>query len=136
MWQQNLGVEVEIQSTEFDTLLDDLREYELQAFTIGWIADYPDPENFLDLLFHSQSVENHTRYSNPSVDALLEAARVESDADARLAIYGEVEQAIVNDAPCLPIYFDQDYYLVKPRVEGFHPMPLVAPTFKDVWVRD
>ncbi len=136
MWQQNLGVEVEIQSTEFDTLLDDLREYELQAFTIGWIADYPDPENFLDLLFHSESVENHTRYSNPSVDALLEAARVESDADERLALYGEIEQSIVNDAPCLPLYFDQDYYLVKPEVEGFNPAPLVAPTFKDVWVRN
>ncbi len=134
MWQQNLGAQVEIQSTEFDTLLDDLRDYELQAFTIGWIADYPDPENFLDLLFHSESVENHTRYSNPSVDALLEAARVESDTDARLSTYGAIEQTIVNDAPCLPLYFDLDYYLVKPEVKGFHPAPLVVPTFKDVWI--
>jgi oligopeptide transport system substrate-binding protein len=134
MWQENLGAQVEIQSTEFDTLLYDLRGYELQTFTIGWIADYPDPENFLDLLFHSGSVENHTRYSEADVDALLEAARVESDTEARLAIYGEIEQAIVNDAPCLPIYFDQDYYLVKPEVKGFHPSPLVSPIFKDVWI--
>lgn len=136
MWQENLGAEVEIQSTEFDTLLDDLREYQLQAFTIGWIADYPDPENFLDLLFHSESVENHTRYSNADVDASLEAARVESDTEARLRMYSEIEQAIVNDAPCLPIYFDQDYYLVKPEVKGFHPAPLVVPTFKDVWIEN
>jgi ABC-type oligopeptide transport system substrate-binding subunit len=119
---------------EFDTLLDDLRGFELQAFTIGWIADYPDPENFLDLLFHSQSVENHTRYSNADVDTSLEAARVESDAEARLAMYGAIEQTIVNDAPCLPLYFDRDYYLVKPDVKGFHPAPLVVPTFKDVWI--
>ena len=134
MWQQNLGVQVEIQSVEFDTLIDDLRGYELQAFAIGWIADYPDPENFLDLLFHSGSVENHTRYSNPGVDAALEAARVESDVDARLAMYGAIEQSIVNDAPCLPLYFDQDYYLVKLEVKGFNPTPLIVPTFKDVWV--
>lgn len=134
MWQQNLGVQVEIQSVEFDTLLDDLRGFELQAFAIGWIADYPDPENFLDLLFHSQSVENHTRYSNADIDASLEAARVESDAEARLAMYGVIEQTIINDAPCLPLYFDRDYYLVKPDVKGFHPAPLVIPTFKDVWI--
>ena len=135
MWQENLGVEVEIEVVDWDTFLDDLWEGSFQAFQIGWLADYPDAENFLDLLFHSESVENHTAYSSPYVDQLLEEARVESDFESRLAVYREVEQAIVQDAPLLPLWFGESYYLVKPYVEGFSPAPMIIPTFKDVWLQ-
>jgi oligopeptide transport system substrate-binding protein len=135
MWQENLGVEVEIEVVEFDTFLDDLWEGRFQAFEIAWLADYPDAENFLDLLFHSESVENHTGYSSPYVDQLLEEARVESDFDSRLAVYQEVEQAIVQDAPFLPLWFGRSYYLVKPYVGGFYPAPMIIPTLEDVWLQ-
>ena len=134
MWQENLGVEVEIEAVEWETFLNDLRAGRFQAYEIGWVADYPDPEDFLDLLFHSESTENHTGYSNPDVDRLLEAARVENDLDARMAIYQEVEQIIVNDAPWLPISFGRSYFLVKPYVKGFSPAPMVIPYLKDVWI--
>lgn len=134
MWQENLGVEVAIEGVEWDTLLDDLRAGELQVFEIGWVADYPDAENFLDLLFHSESGENHTTYSNPEVDELLEMARVEVDIDSRLALYQEIEQTIVTQAPWLPLWFGQNYYLVKPEVKGFIPSPMVIPMLKGVWI--
>ncbi|MBE0415310.1 MAG: peptide ABC transporter substrate-binding protein [Dehalococcoidia bacterium] len=136
MWQENIGVEVEIEAVEWETFLDDLREGRFQTFEVGWIADYPDPENFLDLLFHSESVENHTAYSNPDVDELLEAARVEGDVGARLEIYQEVEQIIVDEAPWLPLWFGKSYFLVKPYVKGFSPAPMIIPTFKDVWIEE
>jgi len=136
MWQENLGVEVTIQSVEWETFLDDVREGRFQMFQIGWIADYPDAENFLDLLFHSESMENHTNYRNPEVDELLEMARVESDVDARLAMYQGIEQIIVADAPWLPLWFGQSYYLVKPEVRGFSPAPMVIPMLKDVWLEE
>jgi len=136
MWQESLGVEVSIEGVEWETFLEDMREGRFQAFEIGWIADYPDAENFLDLLFHSESVENHTAYSNPEVDELLEKARVEGDFDARLAIYQEVEQSIVADAPWLPLWFGQSYYLVKPEVKGFFPAPMVIPVLMDVWIEE
>jgi ABC-type oligopeptide transport system substrate-binding subunit len=103
-------------------------------FQIGWIADYPDPENFLDVLFHSQSAENHTAYNNSAVDALLEEARVEGNLSARLAIYQDIEQTIVTEAAWLPLYFGQNYCLVKPWVKGFSPSPMVIPLLKDVWI--
>jgi oligopeptide transport system substrate-binding protein len=134
MWQENLGVNVSIQCVEAETFLDDLREHELQMFKIGWIADYPDPENFLDILFYSESVENHTAYSNPEVDELLEEARVESDTVDRLAMYQDIEQIIVDDAPWLPLYYGKNYYLVKPNVMGYSPPPMVIPQFKDIWI--
>ena len=119
---------------EWDTLLDDLRAGELQVFEIGWVADYPDAENFLDLLFHSESGENYTTYSNLEVDELLEMARVEGDIDSRLALYQEIEQTIVTEAPWLPLWFGQNYYLVKPEVKGFIPSPMVIPMYKGVWI--
>ncbi len=136
MWQENLGVEVAIEPVEWETFLNDLWEQSFQAFEVGWVADYPDPENFLDLLFYSESVENHTAYSNPHVDQLLEEARVESDVDSRLGMYQEVEQTIVDDAPWLPLWFGRSYFLVKPYVKDFFPAPMVIPFLKDIWIEE
>lgn len=136
MWQENLGVEVAIEGVEWETFLDDMREERLQVFEIGWVADYPDAENFLDLLFHSESVENHTAYSNPEVDELLEMARVEGDFDSRREIYQAVEETIVADAPWLPLWFGQSYYLVKPEVKGFFLAPIVIPVLNGVWIEE
>ena len=134
MWQEYLGAEVQIEVMELGTFLEEMSAVNLQAFAIGWIADYPDPENFLDVLFHSGSDENHTGYSDPVVDQKLEAARVEADTEARLELYHEAEQAIVDDAPWLPLWFGENYFLVKPSVKGFQPAPMGIPILKDIWI--
>lgn len=117
-YRQTLGVDIEILVTDWSQFLEGLNERQFQMFFLGWIADYPDPENFLDLLFHSQSAYNHMVYSNPEVDALLERARVEPDHEARLALYQQVEEMLVWDAVWVPLYHGVEYQLVKPYVEG------------------
>ncbi len=134
MWKENLGINVTLEAVDFSTLLDDARAEKLQAFELGWIADYPDAENFLDMLFHCGAAENHAGYCNESVDALLEQARVASDTESRLELYRQAETAIVADAPCIPLWFGQSYYLVKPYVKGFKPAPMIIPWMKDVWI--
>ncbi len=67
MWKQNLGVEVEIQQTEQATFWQDLDKGQYQMFTAGWVMDYPDPEDVLDILFYSQSHQNTSHYNNPDV---------------------------------------------------------------------
>jgi len=134
MWQQNLGVEIEIEVVEPSTFLQELREQTFQVFESGWVADYPDPQNFLDVLFHSGSGENYSAYSNPRVDQLLEEARQESGFDDRSAIYQRAEQIIVDDAPWLPLFFSRAYVLVKPHVKGFVAAPMVIPYLKNMWV--
>ncbi|MBI2866319.1 MAG: peptide ABC transporter substrate-binding protein [Chloroflexi bacterium] len=131
-WKDNLGVTVEIQQVEFATFLQDMNRGIFQAFEIGWIADYPDPQNFLDLLFHSGSMENRTFFSDPAVDRLLDLARVEKDEAARLRIYRQAEQLIVEKAPWLPLWHARGYILVKPWVKGWFVSPLVLPFFKDI----
>ena len=87
-WEEQLGITMDLLQTEWATYLQDLRERRFQIFGgLGWIADYADPENFLDVLFHSESSNNHTHYSDPELDALLERARVEQGQEARLALY-------------------------------------------------
>jgi oligopeptide transport system substrate-binding protein len=117
-YRQNLGVEIEIQQMNWPRFLDGLDKRQFHMFSLGWIADYPDPENFFDLLFHSQSEYNHIAYSNPQVDALLEQARIESDHQTRLQLYQKVEEILVRDVAWIPLYHDIDYQLVKPYVKG------------------
>lgn len=135
MWRRFLGVEVEIQQSEFATFLRDLDRRKFQMFTLGWVADYPDPQDFLDILFHSESSNNHTSYSNLEVDRLLEQARTEPDVDTRISLYQQVEQIIVNEAPWIPTWYRGDrYVLIKSRVKNYALNPLIIPQLKDVYI--
>ena len=127
MWKDNLGVQIEVQQEETARFYSDLDRGLFQMFDIGWIGDYPDPENFLDLLFHSRSLQNNTTYANPDVDALLEQARVEQDPSARAALYQQAERLIVEDAPWIPLFFGQSNEVVKPYVQGYLPPRIVIP---------
>ena len=64
-WKDNLGVEVKIQQAESATFFSDIDQGRYQMFHLGWIMDYPDPEDVLDVLFYSKSKQNNSRYSNP-----------------------------------------------------------------------
>lgn len=132
MWQKNLGVAVTVRQIEPERYPYVIREEKDDLFDIGWMADYPDPQNFLDVLFHSRSEENIGEYSNPEIDEMLEEARRETDPDARTALYQDIEQALVADAACIPLFFSTSYILVKPYVKGFIPSPLPIPWLKYV----
>ena len=137
MWEKNLGVKVEIQQTEFATFLKDLNRRRFQMFDIGWIADYPDPENFLDILFYSESSNNHTNYNNPEVDRLLERARTETDQTARYQLYHRAEQQILDDAPWVPLWYSGErYVLLKPNVKDYFMTPLIIPRLRYVYLTD
>ncbi len=118
-WQQNLGVEVRVRQLEPERYLYHLMEEKDEMFYLGWIADYPHPQDFLDILFHSGMDNNYGEYSNPEVDALLEMAGTELDIEQSLALYQQAEQKLVEDAACLPLWFGQNYILVKPYVKGY-----------------
>ncbi len=134
MIKQNLGVDVNIQQQEFASFLQELnkRPNNFQMYSIGWIADYPDPQDFLDILFHGQSLDNHMSYNNPQVNQLLEQARVETDSKKRFDLYQQAEQIIVNDAAWIPLFVGDDYWLTKSYVKGLIYPPFVIPRLKYV----
>jgi oligopeptide transport system substrate-binding protein len=134
MWRQNLGVEVEIQQAEAATFFSDIDEGRYQMFHVGWILDYPDPQNVLDILLYSTSRQNNTRYSNPEVDALLDQARTEEDQEKRFQLYYEAEQLIMGDAPWAPLFFDHTHALVKPYVKDYVFPAIVVPQLRYISV--
>jgi len=123
-WRQNLGVEVQVRQLEPQRFLYYLKQEKDEMFFIAWMADYPHPQDFLDVLFHTGVENNYSEYSNPEIDALLEKANVEPDNKLSLALYQQVEQKLVEDAACLPLFFGRDYVLVKPYVRGYHLNPM------------
>ena len=129
MYRENLRVEINVVQLE-DVLAD-----EPQFFSIGWIADYPDPEDFLDILFHSESALNHTHYSNPDVDQLLEKARLETDTRRRMRLYQRAEELVVEDAPWVPLWHRVDYVLTKPYVRGAHYAASIFPWLSSVHIQ-
>ena len=81
-----------------------LEEGRLPAFLSAWYADAPDPDNFLYLLFHSQSPRNMFGYRNATVDDVLGRARTEADPQRRAALYRRAEQIILDEAPVIPFW--------------------------------
>ena len=133
MLKENLGVTISIQQTDWATFINQLNDpakNPYQIFDIAWIADYADPQNFLDILFRSNSVQNWAAYGNPEVDKVLDQAALEKDVPARFKLYEKAEQLILNDYPVVPLTYSRDYWLTKPYVKDLVYPPLIIPRLR------
>jgi len=136
MWEQNLGVKITIENLDPDKYYDLLYSGQHgQLFSGGWCADYPDPQNFADVLFHTGAQQNTGHYSNPQVDAFLDQASVEKDVAKRIQLYQQAEQILVQDAAALFIDHDVSYLLVKPYVKGYVLTPITIPIERYLWLQ-
>jgi ABC-type transport system substrate-binding protein len=126
MWRTTLGAK---SAWNFSTaqLHQAAHDHHGHIVSYGWCADYPDPENFLDILFHSESGFNVAGYDNPEADKLLEQARTEADPARRLALYHQAETMILAEDASLPLIHWVYDALVKPYVQGFTLTPMGAP---------
>ena len=135
MWEQNLGVKITVENLEPNFYYDQIyKGTHGQLFIGGWCADYPDPENFADVLFHTGSQQNNGGYSNPEFDKLIEAARVEQDVTKRIGMYQQAEQMLVDDAAALFTVHSLSYQLVKPYVKGYVFTPISIPIERYMWL--
>ncbi|HLF72621.1 MAG TPA: peptide ABC transporter substrate-binding protein [Dehalococcoidia bacterium] len=134
MWKQNLGVDVEINQVETAAFYDDLDRGRVQMWSLGWIMDYPDPEDLIDLLFYSKSRQNNSGYNNPQFDALIEKARSEANPEARLKLYQDAEQILIQDLPWMPLNFGQQHMVVNPHVKGYTVNKIIVPFLRNVTI--
>jgi len=132
--ERDLGVRVDVEESRFGDYLGELDAHTYGLFVVNWVADYPDPENFLDALFHTGSPRNYSNYSNPKVDALLDQANVEQDGAKRADVYRQAQQQILDDVAAIPIYHNTDYELVKPAVKGLTITAMGILRLETVWV--
>ena len=134
-WEKHLGLEVEAVSVyEFSDWLERLDDKEFGVFTGGWCADYLDPQNFLDLLFHSDSHENRFSYANEKVDTLLHAAAVETNATRRINLYQQAEKIILDGWVAVPLWHASQFLLVRPYVKRFEATPIGVPQLQNIYI--
>jgi oligopeptide transport system substrate-binding protein len=117
---EQLGLKVELFTAEswqhYKTAVLGKRSGAMYRFV--WYADFPDPDNFLFPLFHSQSSDNYANYSNPAVNRLLEQARSEGDYLKRIELYRQTEALIMADAPVVNLVYYNYETLFQLYVQG------------------
>ena len=120
-WRTHLGVRVELQNREWKVFLKELVTAPPAVYRLGWGADFPDPDNFMNL-FTSYSQNNHTGWSNPRYDALVQDAAREPDVARRQRLYDEAQRILCElDVPIVPFFVASLNLAVAPRVSGFQP---------------
>jgi len=137
-WQRDLGVEVRVEGIEWQEYYERLDAGDFgQILLEGWCADYPDPENFLEALFHSTSAQNHAHYASAEFDQLVERARVETDLAQRLEAYRLAEQMLLDDAPAVFLNHSGPSFMIwRPDVGGYLPAAIGVPQHAGMWKSD
>jgi oligopeptide transport system substrate-binding protein len=123
--------------TNWPNFVSMLKANQAPIFIHAWYADFPDPDNFLGTLFHSQSQYNFTAYRNSEVDRLLDQARTERDYLKRIETYRKIEEIILEDAPIVPMVNHLFQMVYQPYVRGIdvnalggHYIPM-----KKIWLK-
>ena len=112
----DLGITLTISKMEWSSLTAARRAGEYDVARNGWVMDYNDPSNMLDL-FCSGNGNNDGKYSNPEFDAAIEASRV-ADVSEHFAQLHKAEDILMEDTGCLPIAYYNDYWLQSPALKG------------------
>jgi oligopeptide transport system substrate-binding protein len=132
MWQNVLGISVKVEPTDFNKLVQETtaavgNAHGLQMWAIGWIADYPDPQDWTSLQFCKGCAQNGMNYGqNQTSDAAaqqqVQQELIQADSmpagSARYAAYNKAEQQLVNDVAWLPMYQNVATTVLKPWVHG------------------
>ena len=112
----DLGITLTINKMEWSSFTPARRAGEYDVARNGWVMDYNDPSNMLDL-FCTSNGNNDGKYSNPDFDAAIDASRV-ADSAEHFAQLHKAEDILMEDTGCLPIAYYNDYWLQSPALKG------------------
>jgi len=132
MLKENLNIDVEINVMPFAEHLESFETGKALFWRSAWIADYPDPETFLTLLYSKhippklsdKSFLNAVRYKSEKFDSLFVAALREIDDKKRMDLYRQADQVAIDDAAIMPIFYDEHYRLVQTNIKNFPANPM------------
>lgn len=117
--KENLGLEVELKNEEWKSYLANMKTDPPHLFRFGWLADYPDPDNFMNLMT-SYSDNNRTRWADTRYDKIVEEAAGEVDREKRRELYRKASQMLLAEGtPVIPVLTSVAHLLVSNRVENF-----------------
>ena len=121
MWKRELNIDVTISNQEWKVYLNSVSQREFQVARRGWIGDYVDANNFLDL-FITDGGNNNTGYASEEFDdIILNLAPKAQTRDERYGLFYKAETMMMNEMPIIPIYTYTSKHLIHPSVEGIYP---------------
>ncbi len=111
-----LGIELQIRDTQYSRFQDKVRTGQVQIFSWGWNADYPDPENFLFLFYGPNSKakfdgENNVNYQNPVFDSLFNKMRTLPNGPERQVVIDQMQEILAHDAPLVWQFYPRAFVL-------------------------
>lgn len=119
MWKQTLGAKISLRNEEWKVYLNSRSQRQFTLIRSGWIGDFNDASNFLDLFRSDVGTMNPSVWKNAEYDALMTQAKVESDADKRAGFMQQAESILLEDAALIPIYHYTTQHLVNDKVSGW-----------------
>lgn len=118
-WKKNLGVDVALQAQEWKVFLKSAATQNLPIFRMGWGADYPDSNNFLDM-FVCNSGNNYPKMCNATYEKLLQQALQTQNKDERAKLYKKAEEILIQDEVAItPIFLENSLFMVSKNLTGF-----------------
>ena len=123
-WNQALGLNVKVKQVTFDVLVGNLNQPAasdpMQIWEIAWIADYPDPEDFLTLQFTPNGGFDSEGINIPSLTTLLNNADLEQNPTKRMQMYNQAEQIVADQGAWIPFQQAKLAWRLRPYVRGFN----------------
>ena len=118
--RQNLGIQdIQFQQLQFAEYLGLLDNQEITGpFRLGWVMDYPSPQNYLEPIYSTTGSSNNFGYSNPEVDALIEQGNAAGSVEEGIDFYHQAEDLILQDMPNIPMFFGRVSAAHSERVSG------------------
>ena len=131
-WKEYLNVNIQLESQEWKVFLNRLQVDPPQVFRLGWGADFPDPDNFMNL-FISTSGNNRLRWSNSRYDELVALGATLNNPKERQSVYDEAQRILTEtDTAMIPLFVSTQNLLIKPYVSGFEINPMELMYLKKV----
>jgi oligopeptide transport system substrate-binding protein len=117
MWQDALGIPIQMRSLQPTAYNDEVAKHQIQMGFVQWNADYPDPYDALALNLLSTSPKNIAQWSNPTFDEMVSLAE-SSTTDTRLGLYQQAEQLVIQQAPWIPLDHQEMAAIIPPTLHG------------------
>ena len=122
---QEIGIPVKVEVIQKSLLLEQTATSKAAFFRASWIADYPEAENYLSVFYgKNPAPPNYTRYQNTAYDRLYEQSLQTENDSVRMDLYRKMDSMIIEDAPIVPLWYDEVIRLVQPGITGFEPNAL------------
>ena len=135
MWKKHLNIDIRLLNQEWKVYLDSESAGQYEISRAGWIGDYVDPNNFLDL-FLCGGGNNRTGWCNEEYDRLiLDVAPSMSSLSERLEVFQQAEKILLDDMPIIPIYTYTTVQLVDSSVKNFDANIMNAASYKDLYLQ-